>query len=173
MNLSEKTQNACIGLAAILAIGGISYGAYLNGAFEQKPAKIAVVDYQELLQDHPSREAAEEEMRKAYQDFQKQAQELRANSENQQQDQTMAMFELQKQAMEKQNSIFQPIKDDVDQKIDEVLKEKGYTFVFSRGTLLRGGDDLTVDVLRKEGVSDEKLKLVEGKIKASEAAGNK
>lgn len=134
--------------------------------------KIAVVDYHELLQNHPERKTAEEEMQKYYQEFQKKAEGLKADADAPQADQMKAYTELQKEVTDKQDALFKPVRDGVDKSLDEVMKEKGYTSVFSREALVRGGDDITIDVLRKEGASDDDIKAVENRMNIAAQQGN-
>lgn len=122
------------------------------------PQKVAVVDYRVLMQHHPDRKAAEEDMMKAYQELQKKASDQQNDESVPQEDRMKNLNELQQELMTKETNLFAPIKDDVDKKIDEVMKEKGYSSVFSKDALIRGGDDITSDVLRKEGLSDDDIK---------------
>ena len=120
----------------------------------QKTDKIAVVDYQTVLANHPDRKDAEKKLEDAYRDIQKQAMEKQNDSSISQEDK---MQQFQKQLLTQEKNLIAPIKDDVDKKIDETMKEKGYTAVFSKQALVRGGDDITDEVLKKEGLSDDEI----------------
>lgn len=128
--------------------------------------KLAVVDYRAILMNHPDIESANEEMRKTYMELQDEAIKAQNDQNLSQEEKFQKTMEFQKTMMEKQRELFAPIKDDVDQKMDEVMKEKKYTSVFSNDALVRGGDDITTDVLRKEGVSEDKIKDIQESMKA-------
>lgn len=143
-----------VAVAALAAIAIPLAGCSTN----QPPQKVAVVDYQVLMQNHPDRKTAESDMMAAYQELQKKASEQQNDESISQEERMKSLNALQQELMTKETNLFTPIKDDVDKKIDEVMKEKGYSSVFSKDALIRGGDDITSDVLRKEGLSDDDIK---------------
>lgn len=149
MQISKKAIAVITLVAVALPLAGC--------ANMQKTNKIAVVDYQTVLANHPDRKDAEKKLEDAYRDIQKQAMEKQNDSSISQEDKMQKMQEFQKQILTQEKNLIAPIKDDVDKKIDETMKEKGYTAVFSKQALVRGGDDITDEVLKKEGLSDDEI----------------
>ena len=160
MKMNAWKKNA-VALAALVAVTVPFAGC----ATQQK---LAVVDYQAILMNHPDLQSANEEMRKTYTELQPEAAKVQNDKGLPEEEKIKKMGEFQKTMMDKQTELFSPIKDDVDQKLDEVMKEKGYISVFSNGALVRGGDDITSDVLRKEGVSEDKIKEIDENRKAQQ-----
>lgn len=120
------------------------------------------------MTNHPDLKAANEELRKTYTELQKEASKAQTDKDLSPEDRMKKMEEFQNTMQEKQDELLNPIKEDVDQKLDEVMKEKGYTSVFSVDALVRGGDDITADILRKEGVAEEEIQKIEENSKSQQ-----
>ena len=164
MFIQNHKKKCALGALALAVAALPILGCDNASATQPAVQKIAVVDYNELLQNHPSRKAAEEEMQKSYQEFQQKAASMKPSEDAPQEDRMKAYNDLQKEIMDKQDTLLKPIKDGVDKSLDEVMKEKGYTAVFSRDALIRGGEDITLDVLRKEGASEDDIKAASERI---------
>lgn len=166
MKLNSWKQKA----AVLVALAAVTVP--LSGCGSQAPQKVAVVDYQSLMANHPDRKAAEEEMMKMYTDLQQKAMEQQNDQSMSQEDRMKKLNDLQQELMTKETNLFTPIKDDVDKKIDDVMKKKGYTSVFTKEALVRGGDDITGDVLRAEGVSEDEISKIQAKEKQGDNASS-
>lgn len=169
LNIQGSWKKKVLGIAALAAIA-----IPISGCGGEKPEKTAVVDYQIVLANHPDRAAAEKELNKEYQNLQDKAASLQNNQNLTSEDKAKQMQAFQKELMTKEKNLLSPIKDNVDQKIDEVMKEQGYTAVYAKQVLIRGGHDITADVLKKEGLSPEdieKAQQAQGSIAADSADG--
>lgn len=158
MKMNSWKKNVAI-LSALAAVTLPLAGCSMN-------QKVAMVDYQAVVMNHPDRKAATEEMMKTYGEIQQKAMEEQKDENANPEDRYKKAMEYQKTLRDKETELFTPIKDNVDKKLDEVMKEKGYTSVYAKGALVRGGDDITSDVLRKEGVSEDEIKSI---VEASDA----
>ena len=57
--------------------------------------------------------------------------------------------ELEKDLQQKEQSLFQPIMNDVRKAIQQVRQEKGLDIILEQGAVLDGGVDVTSDVVKK------------------------
>lgn len=154
MHISKNTRKNAIAVITLVAVA-----CFLSGcASTQNTGKVAVIDYQVVLANHPDRKDAEKKLDDAYREIQKQVAEEQKNADISQDEKMQKMQQFQKQMFAQEKTLIAPIKADVNEKIDETMKEKGYTAVFSKDSLVRGGDDITDEILKKEGLSDEEIK---------------
>lgn len=151
MHISKNTRRNVIAVITLVSIALSFSGCARN------MGKVAVIDYQVVLANHPDRKDAEKKLDDAYREVQKQL-EKQKDASISQDEKMQKMQQFQKQMIAKEKTLIAPIKADVNEKIDETMKEKGYTAVFSKDSLVRGGDDITDEILKKEGLSDEEIK---------------
>lgn len=151
MHISKNTRRNVIAVITLVSIALSFSGCARN------MGKVAVIDYQVVLANHPDRKDAEKKLDDAYREVQKQL-EKQKDASISQDEKMQKMQQFQKQMIAQEKTLVAPIKADVNEKIDETMKEKGYTAVFSKDSLVRGGDDITDEILKKEGLSDEEIK---------------
>lgn len=151
MHISKNTRRNVIAVITLVSIALSFSGCARN------MGKVAVIDYQVVLANHPARKDAEKKLDDAYREVQKQL-EKQKDASISQDEKMQKMQQFQKQMIAQEKTLIAPIKADVNEKIDETMKEKGYTAVFSKDSLVRGGDDITDEILKKEGLSDEEIK---------------
>lgn len=151
MHISKNTRRNVIAVITLVSIALSFSGCARN------MGKVAVIDYQVVLANHPDRKDAEKKLDDAYREVQKQL-EKQKDASISQDEKMQKMQQFQKQMIAQEKTLIAPIKADVNEKIDETMKEKGYTAVFSKDSLVRGGDDITDEILKKEGLSDDEIK---------------
>lgn len=139
----------------------VALGAFVAGCGQQQKneappvAKIATVDYQLAIQKHPKIKDAQETMRKAYDDMQNQFSSMASLSPEEQQEKAN---NFQKDIQAKEKEVFEPIKNEIDNDIDAIMKEKGYSAVADKRAIIAGGEDITEALLIKEGLDEASAK---------------
>ena len=153
MHISKNTRRNVIAVITLVSIA-LSFSGCARA---RNMGKVAVIDYQVVLANHPDRKDAEKKLDDAYREVQKQL-EKQKDASISQDEKMQKMQQFQRQMIAQEKTLIAPIKADVNEKIDETMKEKGYTAVFSKDSLVRGGDDITDEILKEEGLSDEEIK---------------
>ena len=110
---------------------------------------IATIDYQLVMQKHPKMAEAQQKMQKSYEEIQKSMGGI-SSMPVAQQDTMIQEYQKKLQAQEKE--LFTPIKNDVDTHIKAIMTDKGYSAVADKRAIIQGGEDITVEVLVKEGL---------------------
>ncbi|HIU64131.1 MAG TPA: OmpH family outer membrane protein [Candidatus Avacidaminococcus intestinavium] len=108
---------------------------------------IGIIDTQQVLQAHPDMEGARQKMQleeqRAQQDFETNAKDL-ANEAKEQYIQN-----LQQKLAKLQQEMMEPIGKKIDAAIKKVAESKGLSVVLDRSGVVRGGTDITQDVIKE------------------------
>lgn len=155
MNKNKNIRNAVAGLAlgvSVFALTGCSSPFGAQEQAETAKADTAVVDYEIVVNQHPKVAEAKAKMEQEYQALQgsMNPDELTKLSPEERQ---ARIADAQKMISDKEVEFFKPIETNVNESMDAVMKEKGIKILLDKRAVVRGGVDVTKDVLVKEGVS--------------------
>ena len=112
--------------------------------------KVAVINYDLIIQTNPKMQDGFVEMNKYYQNMQSKFQ--NATPEN--------IKKLEEELKVKEREVFMPIKQEIDKNIKDEMKAKNIEFVFDKKALVVGGEDITINVLEKSGLTKEQLQEI-------------
>jgi outer membrane protein len=137
---------AALILAGILAF--VLAGA-AHAAPKAAPVKIAYLDRGEAFRRHPGAQAAFDavmaERNRLQAEYNEKAKDLSPEERQR------LSNELSAQAAAKEAELLKPIQADIDAAIDAAMAEGGYAFVLERNAVIRGGTDITAEVVKKFG----------------------
>lgn len=133
----------------VLGIVGLALSqtgkGYAAGA--SNSSNIGVVNYQQVLQQHPDVAKVEDTMNKEIADAQKDFEAKTANmNDKEKQDYYM---QVQQRLQLKQQELVGPVHDSINAAIKAVADAKGLSVVLGKDTVIYGGQDITDDVLKK------------------------
>lgn len=152
--MNKKLRVAGFGLLLGASAFGLSGCTSPFGQTVAQPEKpqTAIVDYEIIVNQHPKVAEAKAKMEKEYEAIQGSMtpEELAKLSPE---DRQKRIAETQKMISDKEVEFFKPIEQNVNDSIDAVMQEKGIKILFDKRAVIRGGEDVTKDVLIKEGVS--------------------
>ena len=144
-------------LLGSLAVATFALAGCANQPVAENP--VVTVDYQLVIEKHPGMNSAQEKIKAEYEKVRNDVKDTEGLDPQEKQKKIM---ELQKHLDEFGRAQTEPIKESADTAIDNVMKEKGAKIVVVKQAVLRGGVDITKDVLVKEGLSlEEAQKLIE------------
>lgn len=155
MNKNKNLRNAVAGLAlgmSVFALTGCSSPFGSQDQAETAKADTAVVDYEIVVNQHPKVAEAKTKMDQEYKALQESMNpdELAKLSPEERQ---ARIADAQKMISNKEVEFFKPIETNVNESMDAVMKEKGIKVLLDKRAVVRGGVDVTKDILIKEGVS--------------------
>lgn len=136
---------ALVFIGSVVAIALTQSGAGIASAAGN--GNVGVVDYRQLMSQHPNLQSANEQMQKAVTDAQKEFEEKSANMS----DQEKADYynQTQERLQVKQQELLDPIEKSVDDAIKKVADAKGLSVVLDKNTVVYGGQDITNDVVSR------------------------
>lgn len=145
-----KKKNAIIiGMMAMVSTSLLA-GCGTQQAPAQTP-KVALVDHQMVVENHPDMKAAQKAMQDEYDKIQnelKDAQNLPPEEANKK------FNEFQKKLRDMEQQKLVPVQESADNAVDEIMKAKGFEVVLDKRAAVKGGVDITKEVLVKEGVAE-------------------
>ena len=155
MNKNKNLRNVVAGLALGVSVFALAGCSSPFGSQEQAgtaKADTAVVDYEIVVNQHPKVAEAKTKMEQEYKALQESMNpdELAKLSPEERQ---ARIANAQKMISDKEVEFFKPIETNVNESMDAVMKEKGIKVLLDKRAVVRGGVDVTKDVLVKEGVS--------------------
>lgn len=134
---------ACMALGitgAVLAQPGRAYAA---------ESTVGVVDYAALLNNHPDIKAANESLKAAGDQVQKEYQDKGAGLSDQEKQNLSG--QLNRQVEQKRQELLQPILAKINAAVKTVADAKGLTVVVGKAFVIYGGQDITKEVAEKLG----------------------
>ena len=168
--MSKKLRVAGFGLLLGASAFGLSGCTSPFGQTVAQPEKpqTAIVDYEIIVNQHPKVAEAKAKMEKEYEAIQGSMtpEELAKLSPE---DRQKRIAETQKMISDKEVEFFKPIEQNVNDSLDAVMQEKGIKILFDKRAVIRGGEDVTKDVLIKEGVSSSDAERIVAGIPKPEA----
>lgn len=168
--MNKKLRIAGFGL--LLGVGALGLSGCTSpfGQTVAQPEKpqTAIVDYEIIVNQHPKVAEAKAKMEKEYEAIQGSMtpEELAKLSPE---DRQKRIAETQKMISDKEVEFFKPIEQNVNDSLDAVMQEKGIKILFDKRAVIRGGEDVTKDVLIKEGVSSSDAERIVAGIPKPEA----
>ena len=148
----QKTQVKVISiLIALVFVGSVVAIALTQSgsgiASAAGSSNVGVVDYRQIMGQHPELQNANNQMQQAVTDAQKEFEEKSAGMN----DQEKADYYQQTQVrlQQKQQDLIEPIQKSVDETVKSVADAKGLTVVLDKSTVVYGGQDITQDVIKK------------------------
>lgn len=168
--MNKKLRVAGFGLLLGASAFGLSGCTSPFGQTVAQPEKpqTAIVDYEIIVNQHPKVAEAKAKMEKEYEAIQGSMtpEELAKLSPE---DRQKRIAETQKMISDKEVEFFKPIEQNVNDSLDAVMQEKGIKILFDKRAVIRGGEDVTKDVLIKEGVSSSDAERIVAGIPKPEA----
>ncbi|MBO6304931.1 MAG: OmpH family outer membrane protein [Selenomonadaceae bacterium] len=136
---------ALVFIGSVVAIALTQSGAGIASAAGN--GNVGVVDYRQIMSQHPNLQSANEQMQKAVTDAQKEFEEKSANMS----DQEKANYynQTQERLQVKQQELLDPIEKSVDDAVKKVADAKGLSVVLDKNTVVYGGQDITNDVVSR------------------------
>lgn len=110
-------------------------------------SNIGVVDYRQIMGQHPQLQTADSEMKQAVEDAQKEFEEKSAGMGEQEKQEYY--MQTQQRLQQKQQDLLEPIEKSVETAIKGVADAKGLSVVLDKSTVVYGGQDITQDVIKK------------------------
>ena len=135
---------AAVFIFSIVALGVSQYQSGMAGA---SSSNVGIVDYSQLISQHPGMQAAREK----YEEAAKQVQDefsQKAGSMTPEQQQHF-IEQKQKEMQDKQKELLDPIRTSIETQVQSVADSRGINVVLDKNNVLYGGQDITQDVLQK------------------------
>lgn len=135
---------AAVFIFSIVALGVSQYQSGMAGA---SSSNVGVVDYSQLISQHPSMQTAREK----YEEAAKQVQDeftQKAGSMTPEQQQEF-IEQKQKEMQDKQKELIDPIRTSIENQVQEVAASRSINVVLDKNNVLYGGQDITQEVLKK------------------------
>ena len=147
----EKTQVKFISILIALVFFGSVVAIALTqsgaGVASAASSNVGVVDYRQLMTQHPDVNKANELMQQAVDEARKEFEEKSANLGEQ--EKSDYYQQTQRRLQQKQQDLLDPIQKSLDDAIKSVAESKGLSVVLDKGAVVYGGQDITQDVLKK------------------------
>ena len=138
---------ALVFVGSVAAMAVTSMGSMTGGVASAASSAVGVIDYRQVMSQHPGLEAANAQMQKevetAQQDFEAKSAEMN--------DQQKAEYyqQTQQRLAQKQADLIDPLSKQVEATVKTVAESKGLSVVIDKGALVYGGQDITQDVIKK------------------------
>lgn len=148
----EKKQVKIISvLIALVFVGSVVALALSQSATGTASAasssNVGIIDYRQVMGQHPDLAAANTQMQQAVTDAQKDFEEKSANMNDQ--EKSDYYQQTQQRLQQKQQELIEPIQDKVKDAVKSVAEAKGLTVVLDKSSVVYGGQDITQDVAKK------------------------
>lgn len=153
MKINKNNKNAIVCGLAIMSMLAFS-GCASQNETKQVDSKntVATVNMQTVMENHPDMGSAQDKMKSEYDKIRNDIKDTEGLPADKRQTKVM---EAQKKLQDLEKETMTPIQTSVNNSIDEVMKSKGIATVVDKRVVVRGGTDITKDVLLKEGLSEE------------------
>ncbi|MBE6074417.1 MAG: OmpH family outer membrane protein [Selenomonas ruminantium] len=147
----EKKQVKIISvLIAIVFIGSVVALALTqsgSGIASAASSNVGIVDYNQIMSQHPQVQTANTEMQQAVQDAQKEFESKAANMNDQEKHDYYQ--QTQQRLQQKQQELMEPIMKNVEESVKKVAEQKGLSVVLEKSAVVYGGTDITQDVVKQ------------------------
>ena len=148
----QKTQVKVISiLIALVFVGSVVAIALTQSgsgiASAAGSSNVGVVDYRQIMSQHPDLQNANSQMQQAVTDAQKEFEEKSAGMGDQ--EKSDYYQQTQQRLQQKQQELLEPIQKSVEDGVKSVADAKGLSVVLDKSTVVYGGQDITQDVIKK------------------------
>lgn len=110
-------------------------------------SNVGVIDYRQVLTQHPDLKTANETMQ---QEVEKAQQDFEAKSVNMNDQEKQEFYQqTQERLANKQQELVEPINSKIEAAVKAVADAKGLSVVIDKNAVVYGGQDITQDVIRK------------------------
>ena len=135
---------AAVFIFSIVALGVSQYQSGMAGA---SSSNVGVVDYSQLISQHPGMQAAREKYEEAAKQVQDEFTQKAGSMTPEQQQQFIE--QKQKEMQDKQKELIDPIRTSIENQVQEVAASRSINVVLDKNNVLYGGQDITQEVLKK------------------------
>ena len=135
---------AAVFIFSIVALGVSQYQSGMAGA---SSSNVGIVDYSQLISQHPGMQAAREKYEEAAKQVQDEFSQKAGSMTPEQQQQFIE--QKQKEMQDKQKEILDPIRTSIETQVQSVADSRGINVVLDKNNVLYGGQDITQEVLQK------------------------
>jgi len=142
-----KIVSVLIALAFVGSVVAMALTQFGPNMASAASSNVGVVDYSQIMSQHPQVQAASNEMQTAVQEAQKEFEEKSANmNDNEKRD---YYTQTQQRLQQKNQELMEPITKSVEDSVKKVAEQKGLSVVLDKGAVVYGGVDITQDVLKQ------------------------
>ncbi|HJG07965.1 molecular chaperone Skp [Megamonas hypermegale] len=135
---------AAVFIFSIVALGVSQYQSGMAGA---SSSNVGIVDYSQLISQHPGMQAAREKYEEAAKQVQDEFSQKAGSMTPEQQQQFIE--QKQKEMQDKQKELLDPIRTSIETQVQSVADSRGINVVLDKNNVLYGGQDITQEVLQK------------------------
>lgn len=135
---------AAVFIFSIVALGVSQYQSGMAGA---SSSNVGIVDYSQLISQHPGMQAAREKYEEAAKQVQDEFSQKAGSMTPEQQQQFIE--QKQKEMQDKQKELLDPIRTSIETQVQSVADSHGINVVLDKNNVLYGGQDITQEVLQK------------------------
>lgn len=135
---------AAVFIFSIVALGVSQYQSGMAGA---SSSNVGIVDYSQLISQHPGMQAAREKYEEAAKQVQDEFSQKASSMTPEQQQQFIE--QKQKEMQDKQKELLDPIRTSIETQVQSVADSRGINVVLDKNNVLYGGQDITQEVLQK------------------------
>lgn len=135
---------AAVFIFSIVALGVSQYQSGMAGA---SSSNVGIVDYSQLISQHPGMQAAREKYEEAAKQVQDEFSQKAGSMTPEQQQQFIE--QKQKEMQDKQKELLDPIRTSIEIQVQSVADSRGINVVLDKNNVLYGGQDITQEVLQK------------------------
>jgi len=147
----EKKQVKIVSiLVALIFVGSVVALALTQSggiASAASSSNVGVVDYRQIMSQHPNLQSINDQMQQAVSDAQKEFEEKSASMGDQEKGEYY--MQTQERLQKKQQELFEPVQKSMDDAVKSVAEAKGLSVVLDKSTVVYGGQDITQDVIKK------------------------
>ena len=138
---------ALVFVGSVAAMAVTSMGSLTGGVASAASSAVGVIDYRQVMSQHPGLEAANSQMQKEVETAQ---QEFEAKSAEMNDQQKAEYYQQTQQRLaQKQADLIDPLSKQVEATVKSVAEAKGLSVVIDKGAVVYGGQDITQDVIKK------------------------
>lgn len=147
----EKKQIRIISvLVALVFMGSVVALALTQSggvASASGSSSVGVVDYRQVMGQHPDLQSANTQMQQAITEAQKEFEEKSAGMSEQ--EKSDYYQQTQQRLQQKQQELIEPVQKSVEGAVKSVADARGLSVVLEKSTVVYGGQDITQDVVKK------------------------
>ena len=151
VKLEKKSVKIISVLIAVMFVGGVVALALTQSgagiASAAGSSNVGVIDYRQVMNQHPDLQTANEQMQQAVTDAQKEFEEKSQSMGEQEKNEYYQ--QTQQRLQQKQQDLLEPIQKSVESTVKTVADSKGLSVVLDKNTVVYGGQDITQDVIKK------------------------
>ena len=138
---------ALVFVGSVAAMAVTSMGSLTGGVASAASSAIGVIDYRQVMSQHPGLEAANAQMQKEVETAQHEFETKSAEMNDQQKAEYYQ--QTQQRLAQKQADLIEPLNKQVEDTVKSVAEAKGLSVVIDKGAVVYGGQDITQDVIKK------------------------